>query len=97
VKFLGYRLVEGLPEFHYRAGEHEIYETVVAQGDGIEIRMRIPTANSAVSYNIEPGEYSWRCAQGKNNGKQIVVVAAEAKRFSIILQPRVESGKKSKK
>ena len=97
VKFLGYRLVEGVPEFHYRAGEHEIYETVVAQSDGIEIRMQIPTANNAVSYNIEPGEYSWRCAQGKNNGKQIVVAAAEAKRFSIILQPRVESGKKSKK
>ena len=97
VKFLGYRLVEGVPEFHYRAGEHEIYETVVAQSDGIEIRMQIPTAKSAVSYNIEPGEYSWRCAQGKNNGKQIVVAAAEAKRFSIILQPRVESGKKSKK
>ena len=97
LKFLGYRLVEGVPEFHYRAGEHEIYETVVAQSDGIEIRMQIPTANSAVSYNIEPGEYSWRCAQGKNNGKQIVVSASEAKRFSIILQPTVESGKKSKK
>ena len=97
VKFLGYRLVEGVPEFHYRAGEHEIYETVVAQSDGIEIRIQIPTANSAVSYNIEPGEYSWRCAQGKNNGKQIIVAAAEAKRFSIILQPRVESGKKSNK
>jgi plastocyanin len=97
VKFLGYRLVEGLPEFHYRAGDHEIYETVVAQGDGIELRMQIPTANSAVSYEIEPGEYSWQCAQGKSNGKQIVVAAPEAKRFSIVLQPRVESVKKTKK
>ena len=97
VKFLGYRLVEGVPEFHFRAGGHEIYESVLAQGDGIEIRMHIPTANSSVSYRIESGEHTWRCPQGKNIGKEIVVGASEAKRFSIVLQPGVNGGREIKK
>ena len=97
VRFCGYRLVEGVPEFHYRAGEHEIYQTVVAQGEGVEIRMQIPTANSTVTYQIEPGEYSWRCAQGNHRGNEIVLAASEAKSFSIVLQPRVDGGTRSSK
>jgi hypothetical protein len=95
VRFLGYRLVEGLPEFHYLVGGHDVYETVLAAGEGVEIRMRIPAATGAVSYDVEPGEYTWRCSRGKNIGKQIVVAASDAKLFSIVLEPRGDAGKKS--
>ena len=97
VKFLGYRLTEGVPEFHYRAGQHEVYESVVASGDGLEIRLQIPTANGSVSYNLGDGPYTWRSPQGKSVGSQIIVAASDAKRFTIFLEPKAAAGKREKK
>ena len=90
VKFMGYSLVDGIPEFHYRAGEHEIFESVVAAVDGVEIRLRIPTASGAVAYHLESGPYKWRSPQGGRVGQQILVPASAAKRFSIFVQPSTD-------
>jgi azurin len=93
VKFLGYNLVDGIPEFHYRAGEHEVFESVVASGDGVEIRLRVPTASGQVSYQLDSGRYKWRSPQGRSVGRQIVIPALESKRFSIFVEPAPEVGK----
>ena len=87
VKFLGYNLLDGIPEFHYRAGEHEVFQSVVAAGDGVEIRLRIPTASGTVAYQKDSGPYKWVSPQGKSIGEQILVPAAAAARFSVFVQP----------
>lgn len=43
VKFLGYKLSGGIPEFHYRVGAHEVFETISAlpQDAGVTDHFRI--------------------------------------------------------
>jgi hypothetical protein len=87
VKFLGYNLLDGIPEFHYRAGDHEVFESVVAAGDGVEIRLRIPTASGTVAFQKDSGPYKWMSPQGKSTGEKILVPAAAASRFSVFVHP----------
>lgn len=56
VKFLGYAIKEGLPEFHYRVGATEVFEWVSAVKDGLEIRYRIPKAPATLRVSEGPGE-----------------------------------------
>ena len=93
VKFLGYNLVDGIPEFHYRAGDQEVFESVVASGDGVEIRLRMPMASGTVAYHLDPGPYQWRSSLGRRDGQQILFSPTEAKHVSIFLQPSQSGGK----
>ena len=48
VKFLGYRLIEGLPEFHYLADGVEVFERITPAGDGLAEQLRMPQAKAPV-------------------------------------------------
>ena len=52
VKFLGYRLDQGVPEFHYRAGDVEVFEKIVAaeKGAALAVRYRVPNSKQPVFY-----------------------------------------------
>ena len=56
-KFLGYKLDGGLPEFHYRVGEVEVFEKITALPDntGIAEHFRIPKAAQPVKFSVAPG------------------------------------------
>jgi len=56
VKFLGYAMKEGLPEFHYRVGSTEVFEWISAGKEGLEIRYRIPHAPATLLVSEGPGE-----------------------------------------
>lgn len=56
VKFLGYAIKEGLPEFHYRVGATEVFERISAAKDGVDIRYRIPHAPATVRLH-EGGDF----------------------------------------
>lgn len=40
-KFLGYRLVDGYPEFHYRRDGVEVYELITPLADGVGLKRRL--------------------------------------------------------
>jgi hypothetical protein len=60
VKFLGYKLDNGIPEFHYRVGDAEVFEKITSWSDntgntGIAEHFRIPKQKNPVKVKINPG------------------------------------------
>jgi hypothetical protein len=57
VKFLGYKLEDGLPEFHYRVGETEVFEKIspLPGNAGLADHFRIPNADKSLRFSVEPG------------------------------------------
>jgi plastocyanin len=79
VKFLGYRLDRGIPEFHYRVDDVEVFEKIISaeQSDGLVIRFRIPDVATPVFYRgIPDGTVDWK-----------KLTPAQAANFSLTLAP----------
>jgi azurin len=57
VKFLGYKLDGGIPEFHYRVGAQEVFEkiTPLPGNSGIAEQFRIPKATQPVKFAVAAG------------------------------------------
>jgi azurin len=84
VKFLGYRLNGGLPEFHYRVGDKEVFETIAAlpNNAGISERFRIPGAAQPVTFNAAPGSATLAGGAGSTRDGTIITPGQPAD-FSI--------------
>ncbi|OGG46518.1 MAG: hypothetical protein A3F84_15875 [Candidatus Handelsmanbacteria bacterium RIFCSPLOWO2_12_FULL_64_10] len=51
-KFLGYRLIEGYPEFHYLKDGAEVYELITPLDDGVGLKRRLRTGTEERSEEI---------------------------------------------
>jgi hypothetical protein len=80
VKFLGYKLEDGIPEFHYRVGSQEVFEkiTPLPGNSGIAEQFRIPHATKPVKFAVAAGT----ATLGGDVGE-----AAHTKDFSITYSP----------
>ncbi len=60
VKFLGYKIEEGIPEFHYRVGAAEVFEKITSLPDnsGISEHFRMPKVTQPVQYVAAAGSAS---------------------------------------
>jgi hypothetical protein len=88
VKFLGYRLDAGLPEFHFRAGGVEIFEKLTSDdGRGsIEVHYRVVTSNEAVFYRAQDRDGAkWTSSSGAFKGGVLKLTPAQAAEFSVLL------------
>lgn len=85
VKFLGYRLEAGVPEFRYRVGEVEVFEKITAAPNdaGLVSRFRIPKAAGIVEFAIAPGNAQWSSSAGAMNAGVLKLTSAQAAEFTI--------------
>jgi hypothetical protein len=85
-KFLGYRLQGGVPEFHYRVGSQEVFQSVQVGEKGLEMHFRLPGRTASVGFLTEE-EAGWSCASGtKREGGGFDIAAAKAVEFSVLLK-----------
>jgi azurin len=96
VKFLGYRLQNGLPEFHYRAGDVEIFEKIEAAPDGgLALTLRIPKAPSPIHVTVPGSETgAWSSSAGAWKDGTLTVPIDKAASFTLTLK-RVPSAASS--
>jgi glucose/arabinose dehydrogenase/plastocyanin len=87
-KFLGYSLEAGNPEFHFKLGGQEVFQTVQAVNGALELRFRLPGRKASVGFVFEQGEESlWSCPSGtKRKGGGFDIPASKAQEFSVFLK-----------
>ncbi len=89
VKFLGYTMGGGLPEFRYRVGDTEVFEKITGAPDnaGLLVHFRIPKAAQPVAFSIAPGPANaqWTSSAGEIKGGVLQLTAAQAADFTITL------------
>ena len=88
VKFLGYATNAAGPEFHYRAGDTEVFEQVLPRpgGPGITVRIRIPNARGTVFYRgVSDTNVRWTSSAGSWDGPVLTLTPAQAADFTLTL------------
>ncbi|MES2570803.1 MAG: plastocyanin/azurin family copper-binding protein [Verrucomicrobiota bacterium] len=88
VRFLGYRLAEGIPEFHFKAGQAEIFEKIgPGEKEGsIVLHYRIPKAENAVVYKTAGSDRAkWSSSKGELKDGLLTLTAQEATDFTLTL------------
>ena len=87
VKFLGYKLDGGVPEFHYRIGETEVFEKITAapKDQGLVLRYRIPKAAQPVQFTAAAGPAEWSSSVGKFDAGTLRLTPAQAADFTVTL------------
>ena len=88
VKFLGYGMTATGPEFHYRAGDVEVFEQVLPRpgAPGITVRLRIPGARGPVFYRAASDALvQWTSSVGSWDGAVLTLTPAQAADFSLTL------------
>lgn len=86
VKFLGYVLKDGLPEFHYRVEKQEVYELIRPADSGLELHFRLPNARRKVTFVLDD-KAVWKSPQAVQKKGLLEVPADKAKDFSVFLEP----------
>ena len=89
VKFLGYRLENGLPEFRYRVGSQEIFEKITSldNGAGIMVHFRIPSGTEAVFWKGSDPNREAQSSVGEWVNGMLRLTPAQAKDFTVALKP----------
>ncbi|MEY2600444.1 MAG: hypothetical protein RLZZ142_2703 [Verrucomicrobiota bacterium] len=88
VKFLGYRLKDGLPEFRYRVGNQEVLQEVLAVDGGVEMVFRLPGWNQNLAFVAEKGAYEWESPQGRFKDGLLELSREQASEFRVRLKRR---------
>jgi len=88
-KYLGYRLINEHPEFHYRSSGCDIHEliTIGAEGRGVIRTFRIESKGSPVRVDLDPQDSARISAsKGALTDGVLVLTATEAEAFSILIE-----------
>lgn len=88
VKFLGYRVEAGLPEFHFKVGAIEVFEKVTADDARgvIEFHYKVLRSNEALFYRASDAEGAkWASPAGLFKGGVLELTPAQAAQFSVTL------------
>lgn len=84
VKFLGYSVEEGIPEFRFRLGDQEVFERITSEGSDLLVRFRLPGVNEPVQFREAKG--SWSSSSGEFQKGVLEVPAASAGEFTVKLK-----------
>jgi uncharacterized cupredoxin-like copper-binding protein len=87
-KFLGYKLINGIPEFHYRWGEEEIFESIHPLAEGLELRYRIPNLKHPVLFTTGGVACDWSTPHGKSLPGRLEIQPVKNGEFSVVVVPR---------
>ena len=85
-KFLGYRKVDGQPEFHYRVNGVDVYELITPLHSviGIQRSFRIPNNTKPVVLPVGPtGRVAFEHSAGKLKDGLLVLTAGESASFTV--------------
>jgi len=85
-KFLGYRKVDGQPEFHYRVNGVDVYELITPLHSviGIQRSFRIPNNTKPVVLPVGPtGRVAFEHSAGKLKDGLLALTAGEAATFTV--------------
>lgn len=89
IKYLGYRLVNQYPEFHYRMDDTDIFELIREKpdGNGLIRYFRIPQSSVPVRFllNEEEDSIEYEFSAGKKNGNYLELSPREAESFSVTM------------
>jgi azurin len=86
VKFLGYRVEQGIPEFRYRVDDSEVFEQITATDEGIAIQFRFPGVKEDVFVRgLSGGNAAWQAAVGEWKEGILRVPAEKAGSFVLTL------------
>lgn len=85
VKFLGYKLHEGVPEFHYKVGDLDVFEKISAapHDSGIVSRFRIPKIAGAVEFSVTPANTRWTSPAGDMSAGVLKLTPLQAADFTV--------------
>ena len=76
------------PEFHYRAGDTEVFEQVLPRpgAPGLTVHIRIPDARGTVFYRgVSDANVQWSSSAGSWDGAVLTLTPAQAKDFTLTL------------
>ena len=87
VKFLGYKIAAGLPEFHYEVGGAEVFETITpAPGDtGLVLHYRIPKLAHPLEFSLAPANAKLASSAGAFDSGNLRLTPAQAADFTVTL------------
>jgi hypothetical protein len=86
VKFLGYNIRDGIPEFHYRADSVEVFERLAPADGGISASYRLQGAKADVFVRMRnAGNAVWHSSVGEWNDGVLRMPAANASEFVLTL------------
>lgn len=95
VNYLGYRLVEGgFPQFHYTINGVEVYELIRPEADGNRLirQFTLPNVTENVTFTFTPQSgVKVTSEQGEWDGNNLMFTSAEAREFSILIEPTSKS------
>lgn len=83
-KFKGYKLVNGLPVFHYSIGSMSVSESILSKGGNLVIQVKTSGNTSQISYplgDLAKTEFSY--SAGKIENGALVLTAKEAVEFEL--------------
>ena len=87
-EFLGYKKVDGQPEFHFRVNDTEVYELITPLHSivGIQRSFRIPNNTQAVSLPVGPtSQVTFEHSAGKLENGLLSLSAEEARAFTVFI------------
>lgn len=88
VTFLGYSLIGGLPEFHYRAGQAEVFEkiTLDARQSALSVHYRVAAPSGPLFYQVKNSETGrWSSSVGEFKDGVLSLTASQAADFTLTL------------
>ena len=89
IRYKGYRLEDGYPEFHYEMNGTDVYELIKPKADSLGIirQFRIPNANKPVWYHIneEDEAIAYEFSTGNFYNKKLKLSPSQAKNFTITM------------
>ena len=86
IRFKGYRLVDGFPQFHYFIDDIEVYELIqpVEKGKGLVRKFRLNNPGKNIRFRFPAiKNVTNSCDRGTWNNNNLVLTAAESGAFSI--------------
>ena len=85
-KFLGYQIAAGIPEFHYRVGDAEVFEKVTATERGIAVDYRVPAATEELYIRAPAAANAfWQSSVGEWKDGILRVSPAQAANVTLTL------------
>ena len=88
VKFKGYRLINGYPEFHYLINGIEVYELLQSKADGTGLTrtFKIPKTSKDIWFVFKPGDgVAYTSPDGKWIDGKLKLLPGEAREFTITM------------
>jgi len=86
--FLGYRLINGYPEFQYQIGEVQVRELIGSESDVITRTFNLSGESSDQTLKLSPEGGTLETSQGTLENGELTLTADQAKSFTLTLKKK---------